>query len=79
MKYRDNSYRNTTEILYFDLLTDSLSIKNTTDSLWFYNNEQENSYINTSDMLLFRSRLVSRDVPEYRIVLDLFDYFGGIY
>ena len=79
MKYRDNDYKNTTEILSFELTNDSITPRNTTGSLWLYNNEQENKYINTSDMLYFRSRLVSVDVPEYAIILDIFDYFGGIY
>lgn len=74
-----NNYRNTTETLEFELTNDSINPRDTTDILWFYNNIQDYKYINTSDTLYYRARLVHREVPVYQIVLDFFDYFGGIY
>lgn len=75
----DNTYRNTTEDLFFELTNTDINPRNTTGSLWFNNLTVDNKYINTSNILYYRTRLVKRDVPEFQIILDIFDYFGGIY
>lgn len=76
---RTHTYRNTTEDLFFELTNTDINPRNTTGSLWLNNMTIDNKYINTSEMLYYRSRLVDREVPEFQILLDLFDYFGGIY
>lgn len=76
---RDNVYRNTTQVLSFELTNTDINPRNTTGSLWFDNFTVDNEYINTTEILYYRSRLVDRDIPEYAIILDIFDYFGGIY
>ena len=78
-KTDDHNYRNTSEDLYFEITNTDILSRNSTNSLWFCNLTTENKYINTTEPLYFRSRLVDRDVPQFQIILDLFDYFGGIY
>ena len=75
----DHIYRNITEDLFFELTNTDIQPRNTTGSLWLYIFTQYYKYINTSDVLYFRSRLVDRNIPEFQILIDLFDYFGGIY
>lgn len=79
MKTRDNTYSNTTEVLSFELTNTDINPRNTTGSLWFDNFTVDNEYINTTETLHYRARLVNKDIPQYVIIIDLFDYFGGIY